>query len=102
MRVSRLIVIPSIAAAVLGGMGYFWYQSNYPTCTFRYKLTAEVNTPDGVKTGSSVIEVSYSHNGDWGGGQSADIGVKGGRGLCESWTRKELVHHIDSGLLRAK
>jgi hypothetical protein len=39
---------------------YGWYVYNYPTCTFRYKLTAEVMTPDGLKTGSSVIEVSYS------------------------------------------
>jgi hypothetical protein len=38
---------------------YGWFQYNYPTCTFRYKLTAEVMTPDGLKTGSSVIEVSY-------------------------------------------
>jgi hypothetical protein len=41
-------------------LGYGWYVYNYPTCTFRYKLTAEVMTPDGLKTGSSVIEVSYS------------------------------------------
>jgi hypothetical protein len=34
---------------------------NYPTCTFRYKLTAEVMTPEGLKTGSSVTEVSYTH-----------------------------------------
>jgi hypothetical protein len=34
---------------------------NYPTCTFRYKLTAEVLTPEGIKTGSGVIEVSYTH-----------------------------------------
>jgi hypothetical protein len=39
---------------------YGFFQYNYPTCTFRYKLTAEVMTPDGLKTGSSVIEVSYS------------------------------------------
>jgi hypothetical protein len=37
-----------------------FYQFNYPTCMFRYKLTAEVMTPDGLKTGSSVIEVRYS------------------------------------------
>jgi hypothetical protein len=39
---------------------YAWFHWNYPTATFRYKLTAEVMTPDGLKTGSSVIEVSLS------------------------------------------
>jgi hypothetical protein len=38
---------------------YGFIQLNYPTCTFRYKLTAEVMTPEGLKSGSSVIEVSY-------------------------------------------
>jgi hypothetical protein len=56
---------------------YGYFQFNYPTCTFRYKLTAEVMTPGGLKRGSSVIEVSYSHNGDWGGGKSADLNMVG-------------------------
>lgn len=46
--------------AVLWALGWGYIQINYPTCTFRYKLTAEVMTPEGLKTGSSVIEVSYS------------------------------------------
>jgi len=54
-----------------------YYQHEYPTCTFRYKLTAEVQTPDGVKTGSSVLEVSYSHNGDWGGGPHPALTLTG-------------------------
>lgn len=41
-------------------LAFAWFQWNYPTCTFRYRLTAEVLTPEGIKTGSSVIEVSYS------------------------------------------
>lgn len=31
--------------------------------TFRYRLTVEVETPDGLKTGSSVIEVSLTQTG---------------------------------------
>ncbi len=58
-------------------LGYGWYVYNYPTCTFRYKMTAEVMTPDGSTTGSSVIEVSYSHNADWGGGESPDLNMTG-------------------------
>jgi hypothetical protein len=56
---------------------YGWYQINYPTCTFRYKLTAEVMTPEGLKTGSSVIEVNYSHNADYGGGNAPDLNAVG-------------------------
>jgi hypothetical protein len=46
--------------AVLWALGWGYFQINYPTCTFRYKLTAEVMTPDGLKSGSSVVEVSYT------------------------------------------
>ncbi len=63
--------------AVIWFLGWAYIQINYPTCTFRYKLTAEVNTPEGVKTGSSVIEVSYSHNGDWGGGETPNLHMTG-------------------------
>jgi hypothetical protein len=47
--------------AVLLALSWGYIQINYPTCVFRYKLTAEVMTPDGLKSGSSVIEVSYSN-----------------------------------------
>jgi hypothetical protein len=70
----RWVLTPLV---VLFGLGWGYYQINYPTCTFRYKLTAEVNTPDGLKTGSSVIEVRYSHNGDYGGGESPDLNLNG-------------------------
>jgi hypothetical protein len=53
---------------------YFAY---YPICTFRYKLSAEVMTPGGLKTGSSVWEVSYSHGADYGGGESAQLSITG-------------------------
>jgi hypothetical protein len=46
--------------AVLWALGWGYIQINYPTCTFRYKLTAEVMTPAGLKSGSSVVEVSYT------------------------------------------
>ena len=76
MRASNLIAIPAIAAAVVGGLWYFWDQANYPTCTFRYKLTAEVQTPDGMKTGSSVWEVGYAHR-DSAGGRLAALTLTG-------------------------
>ena len=33
------------------------YKLFYPDYTYRYRLTVEIDTPDGVKSGSSVIEV---------------------------------------------
>lgn len=54
--VRRLGIFVALPVALVFG----FFKLNYPTCTFRYKLTAEVMTPDGLKTGSSVIEVSYS------------------------------------------
>ncbi|MDP1700417.1 MAG: hypothetical protein Q8L53_05565 [Aestuariivirga sp.] len=50
-----------IGLAIVVLVGYAFIKLTYPTCTFRYKLTAEVMTPDGPKTGSGVIEVSYTH-----------------------------------------
>ncbi len=71
--VRRLLVYPTLVFLA----GYAWFQYKFPTCSFRYRLTAEVMTPDGPKSGSNVIEVSYSHNADWGGGQSADLNMTG-------------------------
>lgn len=47
-----------LIVVILGMVPFF--KLSYPTGTFQYKITAEVMTPDGLKTGSSVIEVSYS------------------------------------------
>jgi hypothetical protein len=63
--------------AVFGALGWAYFQYEYPTCTFRYKLTAEVMTPEGLKTGSSVIEVSYQRGGDFGGGPHANVSLIG-------------------------
>ena len=40
--------------------GYLWIKFiQYPDYTVRYRLTIEVQTPDGVKTGSSVMASNY-------------------------------------------
>jgi hypothetical protein len=50
----------AIAAIILAPLCfYFGYQLLYPTYTYRYRLSFEVETPDGMRTGSSVIEVRY-------------------------------------------
>jgi len=47
----------ALAALALTGCGN-------RSSTFRYRLTVEVDTPQGVKTGSSVIEVDLTDTGD--------------------------------------
>lgn len=49
------------AAALLSGCGLF----GGPSEEFRYRLTVEVETPSGIKSGSSVIEVRAVKNSDW-------------------------------------
>ncbi len=49
------------AAALLSGCGLF----GGPSEEFRYRLTVEVETPGGMKSGSSVIEVRAVKNSDW-------------------------------------
>lgn len=44
--------------AVLYGL-YLW---KYPTYTYRYRMTVSVETPGGVRSGSSVIEVRVRKN----------------------------------------
>ena len=56
-RLQKFLI--GLAIVVLGGFAFI--KLAYPTCTFRYKLAAEVMTPEGPKTGSGVIEVSYTH-----------------------------------------
>ena len=46
-------VLAGAAAAVLAGCGMMGH-------TYRYKLTVEVETPDGLRTGYAVREVSWS------------------------------------------
>ena len=48
-KLSLLVV--AMAAAGL----WAYYQWTHPTYDFRYRLTIEVETPDGIKSGSSVI-----------------------------------------------
>lgn len=35
-----------------------WWQSQYSEASFRYKMTVTVETPEGIKTGSAVREIS--------------------------------------------
>jgi hypothetical protein len=55
---SRLYIVALLAFATLG-VWQLWTQVLYPTYPARYELTIEVETPNGIKTGSSVIEARY-------------------------------------------
>jgi hypothetical protein len=57
MRRAFLGIIAAIILAPL--CFYFGYKLLYPTHTYRYRLSVEVETPDGIRSGSSVIEVRY-------------------------------------------
>lgn len=43
---------------LVGGIALAWAEEKYPTYIYRYRLTVEIDTPDGVKSGSSVIQVT--------------------------------------------
>lgn len=49
----RLALFFALLIAAVAGL-WTWA---YPSATWRYRLTLEVETPEGLKTGSSVIEV---------------------------------------------
>lgn len=52
-----------VVALVVGGMALALSGCSIQSETYRYRLTVEVDTPEGVKTGSSVIEVQVSETG---------------------------------------
>jgi hypothetical protein len=57
-----------VALGILAGLvvlivGYFWLSFYF--IHVRYRLTVEVQDGDQIKTGSSVIDVSYNIEADW-------------------------------------
>jgi hypothetical protein len=55
--------VGAIVVLMLAVMAYLYFQGAHAQ---RFRLTIEVQTPDGVKSGSSVIETSAWESGDWG------------------------------------
>ncbi|MFO0990711.1 MAG: hypothetical protein U1E67_02120 [Hyphomicrobiales bacterium] len=88
----------SLAVLIATLIGCVLWERAFPTQSLRYRLTVEVETPEGIKTGSSVIEVRYSQGmalGDvsglqsriWGEAVYVDLGA--GRNLVVTLTRSE-------------
>ena len=69
-----------ITAAIILSPVACW-QIKYPSYTYRYKVTVEVDTPQGVKSGSSVVEVHTTQYPGWvilsGGNDVQDMNLKG-------------------------
>ena len=59
MRKLVIVVLILIAIPVV------WYQWNFPTVSYRYRLTVAVEVDGQVHSGSSVIEVWYHFNPRW-------------------------------------
>ncbi len=87
-----------LAALIATLIGYVLWERAFPAQSLRYRLTVEVETPEGIKTGSSVIEVRYSQGtalGDvsgfqsriWGEAVYVDLGQRGN--LVVTLTRSE-------------
>ena len=57
----RFGAIALIAALLIAAVAYVW-----PPYTNRFRVTIEVDTPDGIKSGSSVLETTYFESGCWG------------------------------------
>ena len=57
-RFGAIVVVSAVLAAAVG---FFW-----PPHTNRFRMVIEVDTPDGIKFGSSVIETAYYESGGWG------------------------------------
>jgi len=62
-RAHRMKWIVLLIAAL--AIFYAAYAIAYPTYSYRYRITIEVDTSDGVKTGSSVIEVTTVQYPSW-------------------------------------
>lgn len=56
MTACRSVLLTLLLALLLGGCGAFTHNP-YPP--FRYRMTVEVETPEGLRTGSAVREVSF-------------------------------------------
>jgi hypothetical protein len=54
----------SVALIVLA-LGGLWYAFSAPTLLYRYRLRVDIDTPNGIKSGSSVIETRVLNQTAW-------------------------------------
>ncbi len=55
-----------ILLILVSGGGYLAYHILFPAYTNRFRLTIEVETSEGLKSGSSVLQTTFWESGGWG------------------------------------
>lgn len=104
------IILASVVLfiAVLIGGAIAWYKINYPTYTYRYRMTVEVEDDGKVHIGSSVIEVRINMQPQFGSappyvphtsGEAVFVDLGDGRNviaLLAAGSRAENVNYSDS------
>ncbi len=79
-----------LCSAVIVAAAMLWFQWMYPTYIFRYRLAVEVETPNGMRHGSSIIEVSYAEFYSLSGVPNLRLGVSGEAVYVDLGERKNL------------
>jgi hypothetical protein len=64
MRWISIVVIVLLSSPFLWFASGFFYET-WNTYTHRYRLSIEVETPGGIKIGSSIIQISVTGKADW-------------------------------------
>jgi hypothetical protein len=72
----RKLGIVVLAIAVLIGGAIAVWKSNYPSYSYRYRLTVEVEAADKVHSGTSVIEVTIAKQPHWGSAPPQTVRVR--------------------------
>jgi hypothetical protein len=58
MKGGFMLSIVGVLLALFAGF-YLYWQLRYPIHTYRYELTVEVETPEGLRSGSAVREITW-------------------------------------------
>ncbi len=87
MRIRIIGIV--ILTLIVGAVG--WYRWNFPTVTYRYRLTINVEVDGQVHSGSSVIEMKTRFNPGWAIGPPANAYVRGQAAIIDWGPRGVLV-----------
>lgn len=85
-----------VVAAIIGG-GVLWYRSAFPTYTYRYRIIVNVETPEGVQSASSVIEINEVFQPRIGDSPSSQSQVRGEAVFVDLGNGKNVVALLAGG-----
>ena len=80
-----------ISVLILIAFVAIWLRLSFPTVTYRYRLTVNVEVDGQVRTGSSVIEMKTRFNPGWAIGPPANAYVRGQAAIIDLGPRGVLV-----------